>query len=546
MSAINQFLKTFFFLLLVVTLVSCASDSADEAGGDPDCGSCADTDNAFSVAFPSALVIASPTAQTQTDANALVRAATVAPSATFEEKLEALESILSGTTIEDCDFAFDIGTNTENAACYGPTLTYANHPDHADPDADDEDNDTEGDPNDSDGDGTLPGGDLGIWRENEADSTEACAAAQLNQVVERAASQIDSVVYAMASILCIANVNELEVPEDGTTLDMTSEVAEGFTANEVDLEVDNATLAREDSDSTSTYTSTLSGTGTDDFGNEVAVNCRLKHRDDANGVTYAGKLSCTVAVAEDTKPGNCNSGEVTETGYTDALSISYQKNSETIFTAEVNSGNFCGASGVDPYVSATNFTVDASKKLNLAMDPGDDLTTGWGNNYHYARYQLNSNTGAGQYRIAWQAGRNDGYARVLQADMDAVDGDGNKGGCAYFAYGPDMEESTGDLDGMICNWAGPGHTMPKTQTETVQQQCMDYNATTGVYESDSAELAISYAPTNSCDSTGVDGDGNVFSYSDGVTEVDGAVTNDLVDLISIPDIDPPSPEDVDA
>ena len=182
-------------------------------------------------------------------------------------------------------------------------------------------------------------------------------------------------------------------------------------------------------------------------------------------------------------------------------------------------------------MSATDYTVDPEKKLNLSIDAGTDLLTGWANNFNFARYQLNINTGAGEYQSAWQAGRGDG--------------------CGYFGFGSDIASSTGvgTIDGMICNWTGPGNT--KTTQSLVQQQCMNLNTTSGIYESDgstsgSTRLAISYAPTNSCDTTGLDPDGNIFQYSDSVTTVNTAVTNNLFPIADMPSISPPAPTNIDS
>ena len=535
--------SSFILLIMALTIASCG-DSTNNA---------TTATNPFTVAFPSDLAVASPTASTTTTSSLVLQGASVSSSASFAEKRAALDTILTGASIEDCDFNFSLTTNTESAACYGPTLTYANHPEQASGrDADTTDADSGSlSPNDTDGDGFLPIGDVGIWRENEG-ATEACTAAQLNKLTNRTASQVDSTVFAMASLICIANVNSLTIPTDGTTLDLTSYASSGFSENSIPVTVTSATLAAEAISGTSetTYTSTFAGTATAPPRNPPTHKFRLKHRNGDDGDTYLGKLSCTIATADGAKTGNCNVAEVTATGQTDAISIAYQKNSETIFTYELHSGNYCGDTGVDPYVSATDYTVDPEKKLNLSIDAGTDLLTGWANNFNFARYQLNINTGAGEYQSAWQAGRGDGYTRVLNVDLDSVSGGGNTG-CGYFGFGSDIASSTGvgTIDGMICNWTGPGNT--KTTQSLVQQQCMNLNTTSGIYESDSStsgstRLAISYAPTNSCDTTGLDPDGNIFQYSDSVTTVNTAVTNNLFPIADMPSISPPAPTNIDS
>jgi hypothetical protein len=69
-----------------------------------------------------------------------------------EAKAARMRAMLSPADIKDCAFTFDFFRAPYRPTCYGPALSFTNHPD-ANP----------GDP----ADGELPPGDLGIWEEYE-------------------------------------------------------------------------------------------------------------------------------------------------------------------------------------------------------------------------------------------------------------------------------------------------------------------------------------------------------------------------------------------
>ena len=359
------------------------SDPTGAGGGNqnnPGAGSGAGepTTNPLAVVFPTDLAFASPTlrsatvGQTDTTGRGLRvqrQTLTSAPPSAYEAKIERLAAILSGVSAADCDFQFDLTRLGPGATCYGPGLTYTNHPGAPSPDADSTDSDTGF--SDLDGDGSLPTGDLGLWQSTEGASSEACAAATLNARVGEVEAQADSAVFAMASMICLANVSGASLPADGSAVDLTSLVASGFTSNGSSLTVSTASISESDG----VYTSVLEASTS--AGTAQRIFCRLRHRNSSNGVTYTGKLSCVIESDTGMKFGNCNQPDVAA-GETDALSIAYQKNSSSIFTYELRSANYCGNTGVDPWVSSTDFTVDPTKKLNLPMDPGTDDLDGWG------------------------------------------------------------------------------------------------------------------------------------------------------------------------
>lgn len=523
--------------ILCLLVVGCGGSSSSEED------TSTTSSSALAVTFPSDLALASPTASSSASAslNALkkVEASELEADADYLTKKAAIEDLLSGeaTTVEDCAFTLNLLTNTNNASCYGPTITYTNHPNATTKDSNTTDADAANSPNDTDGDGSLPGGDTGIWRSTVDGTTEACAAGQANAKISGIATQVDSAMLAMASMICIADVSGLALPAEGASLDLTTQVASGFSTNDVGLTVTSATLARDDDDAdgNAVYLANLVGTGTTAAGSAQTVAVRLKHiPTTADNSTYKGKLSFTVSTDDGTKPGNCSQMGVTVTGQTDAVSIGYEKTSTSSLTYELNSGNFCGKEA-DPYVSTTNFTVDSSKRLQAPT-----TVTGWGNNYNYALFNYNPSDGTGDFQFAWQAGAGDGNTRVMNVSVETSGGVTT--GTAFFGFGPAVfETDAGTIDRMICNWAGPNGAVPANQHTGVafaQKQVMTLDATSGLFIPSSSN--ITYAPTmtygtvSACNSDGTDGSGNTFTFTDDKgNAVSTSVTNNLVAVSTI-------------
>jgi hypothetical protein len=139
------------------------------------------------------------------------------------------------------------------------------------------------------------------------------------------------------------------------------------------------------------------------------------------------------------------------------------------------------------------------------LDPGVKLggtlrggAKGWRGDFTRFGGHYDKDTVAGQFLLAWQAGPGDGMARALAAtaSLDTVSGDRTLQG--YFAFSDDIASTHGDLLGMVCNWAGPGHN--HTPQPLFQSQVAVQAGGSGVYAV-SGTSHIGYAPTNSCNST---------------------------------------------
>lgn len=492
--------------------------------------------------FPIDLVLSSPTVGestgTQSIKKGIKKYLKSAPSAedtatmSYEEKVEVIQDVLEGESIADCDFNFSLNILSEDAECYGPAVQYQNHPDYtADP---------QGLLN-----GQLPIGDLGIWDETNGENSEACSAAQMNTRIQNISGQVDSMFLTMASLYCIANVNGIALPEEGESIDLTSEVISAYSENGVDLTVTSVTIQRESDtdDGDLVYVTTLTGTTTDiDTSDTRTLNLRLKHipTSDDNS-TYKGKISYTLSNESSSNLMWCDNSI---DGSTDATSISYEKQSDSDLLYQLKSGQYCGyGEETDPYVSTTNFTVDPSKK---AVQDGDPR--GWASNFYYANFNMNPLNGTGDFQFAWQAGSPDSATRVLNLSLQQDDSD-NVTGCAYFGYGPDSAANSGvgSITAMYCNWAGPngaafvGSDKTSKAVDKSQKQCIAKSPSDDVFTSTSAN--ISYAPTLDCDHPG-----GAFAYGlvNEALDHNQSFSNDLVDISGIDDLtSPTAPIDVD-
>ena len=473
--------------------------------------------------FPVDLAIASPT---QSSASSTL-ARTSSPSArilasdpVYGEDYATLITTLvrmldNPTSAADCAFTLNLAPTFEDATCYGPQLTYSGHPD--------------GSPTS----GTLPSGDVGLWESTETGSTEACAAAQLNKRMNGIAKLANGGVYLAASLYCSADVEGISLPTtSGGVANLTSEFnatveTEG---NAVTITSAKVTCTDDDGFKCTEYVATLEGAA-----GSKSISLRMKHvPSNSLGTRYAGKLSYTVEDPSATEP-NCQGTADASTGVTYAVSIGYEKTSSTDFTYKLDSGTFCGL-GEDPYVSTSNYTVDPAKTLSGA--------TGWSGNFTRATANFEPDSGEGDYSLTWQAGPQDSHARSMLIHIEQLAA--TNAGIAYFGYGPQIDESdAGSIDGMICNWAGPGSNHSLISSTPYAQKQIFGTGTDGVYTA--VTNHIRYAPTNSCELSS--GGSASFAQVGGGGTADIAsgsgVTHELVDATEVTVTVPSDPEDVD-
>lgn len=452
-------------------------------------------------AFPASLAIASPleNSDSLSELPALLRYTTTEGRSAYEEAVDRINTILEGDSLSACNFdPSHLLQHSGNAQCYGPNVAYANHPDTL--------------PGQQTS-GTLPPGDLGLWAEYDEQTGQACAADQLNLRMRGMQFKTQSSLEALASLLCVASVNSIELPESGS-VDLTEEMVEMSASNNIAATFTSAELSvATNEDDTVSYSYELNFSFTDDDGaHDVIV--RMTHVALSDEGDYKGRFSYVVEDA-DAVQNNCPTDGITHAG-----SILYAKSAEADLDILGNEGGFCGQD-IDPVQS--NGLIDP----NDAYD-GDSNTDGWGLNFSTFVANTNTETLAGNYSLVWQAGPQDDNTRAFNVALNASEDP--LSGTAFFGYGDPISETDGSITGFICNWAGPGgsHAMQ----DFVQRQSLEENAD-GLFDSVSADLAIGYAPTNSCDYDGqgtfsydLDPDMNATDMSDPAL----AVANDLLDL----------------
>lgn len=544
--------ETLLKVIVCLFFLNCGGSDAGTASssdGSSSDGSSSGSSNELASAYPSDLAVASLTASTGASASLSARyveaaeddsgdtieiESAVEKKARIDTLLNAADETSFNEAVGEIKDKVNIMATSGNPLCYGPSLNYTNHPDASGGESDD---------------GSLPSGDLGIWVATEESTSEACVAAKLNSLIGQFEALINIGTESVAVALGAANLEGTvdELPEAGESVDLTEVTSAVLEANEVPIAIDSLTVTRRTEDSADgdpVFVTTVTGEITSDSapsnepedpdGNgpgaqqDGTADVRSEFRTELthipmggdggsvlNNETYCGSLAQSVSTPSDVVqvPVNCEGAE----GMTLCTRVDYCKSSDTALTYHLRTAGFCGLDAdcgdVDP----------ADKALN-----GD--SEGWSNNFFYTVCNVNPEDGTGSCAQAWQAGAGDNATRVLNVSVDT----GGESGCGYFGYGPDVAagEGVGAIDGMICNWAGPGNS--HELTANAQRQCFSRDAS-GVFVSNGEDLAILYAPTRSCDKAAADD----FSYSlldDASVGVAGSV--DIVnELIGLDDVE---------
>lgn len=497
------------------------------------------TDTTTSKAVPSDVVLSSPTASTSASSSIsnrlLVKQSEVGDATTddFSAKRTALRNLIAGDN--ECKFTLSIPT-VSNVSCYGPTVNYQGHP------------------NASGGEqpsGQMPIGDTGIW--NETEGTQACAAAKMNELVEKVASKIDNMISIFGAMACAGKKASVALPAVGASVDLSSALSTHVKTT--GLSFSNATLARlaDDASGNQVYRSTLTMSMTfPGAGGTQTGKITLTHIPTAaDNSTYKGVVSMSMAVSQ-TQGGNCNqiNQAAGQSGGVQAASILYEKTSATAMTYQVKYADFCG-SNTDPFASSAY--VAFSDKAS-ATNPD-----GWADNGNYMVATINPTDGTGTVAYAWQAGANDNNTRVFDITTSTNSSTSVTTGTAYAGFGPDIAATSGlgTIDRFICNWAGPGNN----HTGATKAQRQELSRASGASVFTATTSNIRYAPQNSCDAAaadsflyeavnggnfqGVNGaNPNVLSYSNNRQAATTALTNELIDMTAVSFTLPTAPSQI--
>ncbi len=432
----------FLILSLPICMFSCSG-----------CGGSSSDENVN--AYPESFVVASNTLATAASVTeSKIKINEFNPEASFKEKTKVINAIVNSTTIDDCKISLPIlptPGNNPRASCYGPVVEYQFHLDS---------------PGSSDI-GSLPPGDLGLWTSN--DGSQACTAAQMNAIVNNMSAKVDSGLLLAASMVCIMNANGQGLPSAGSSISLTTELNDAIQVNNPNTTISTASLERlEDSDGHPVYKYSIVSTtliGTESF----TYSTYLKHIPTVDdNSSYKGKIWGSL------EP----STSVNATAY----SVTYEKEN-TAIKAKLTSA----------------FSVLAKDSL-LDSDGNIPVTGPWNQNFNYALFNIDSETGLGTVSYSWQAGAQDSHTRVFNVFTEQ---NGNVvSGCGFFGYGQKVDKSTGTLptntiSTFICNWAGPSNTHVG-KVNMAQKQCVEKNSS-GYFVS--TEDNIGYSPVNDCFNT---------------------------------------------
>ncbi len=440
-----------------------------------------------SVGWP---VVSSPFISTTTEA-VVIKGSTQMKSASFNSLKTSLNSIVNCAAAADRAFVIDLDKAPVRATCYGPNLSYTNHPD--------------GTP----ANGNLPSNDLGLWSSTN-DGTEACTSAQITTLIESHNVYFNFAGLMGAALHCYVNTTE-SLPAEGATVTLSDPAAFGFTGASSSGTV-SASSASVTGLSGGGYRYEITGTVTPTASTELSYKVIVQRKD---GATETGTYSFDIEDTNSIEDTNCNDGNepgnetITKTF---AGKMTYSASGSTL-NQEFKFAEFCNS--VDP--------LDSNYDIPVATT-GD---TKWSSNFNYGLFSFDATTLVGTFATAWQAGSPDEASRVFNAALEA---DGT--GTGYYGFGGAADSTTlplGAIQGMVCNWAGPGgaiHAGPGNRLSTdylkpyVQRQVLEKNVA-GVWKSTADD--IKYAPTKDCSAT----PGTLtYNGNDAATPADDEFSND--------------------
>lgn len=411
------------------------------------------------------------------------------------QKVLSGDSTVSLATVLNFD-KFFIGAT--NAPCYGPSMKYEQHQDA---------------PPATSNSGTLPGGDLGIWKEYE--NAQPCVAAQLGRRVRGVKAQTQQGLFMMAGMRrIVATTASLAMPAAGATTDLTVEFESmlrgqpQFAAFDVGV----ASIARDTSGNIYTYRLTLNNglTGADAKSGEII----MIHTPGASSTAYAGVIQVAAFALGNDTPMGCSDMKDSATGLYQTAMVSTLKYTRADNDVSFNnrSGNYCGHAAS---FAATAFgAAVASYTSGGELDPAVSITggvrgttKGWVGNFSRFAGDFKLDHLDGDFRYAWQAGPQDGRSRMLALDTTYNTVSETRTLSGYFGFGSDISSANAGMLGMICNWAGPGNN--HTPLAVFQSQTAQLSASAEEFIIPAGGSKITYAPTTDCSSTSTKFDVNV-------------------------------------
>lgn len=410
--------------------------------------------------FPAGLAVSAPTRQGAGNGFSVLPpppGPMATSSLSYASATAKINALLSGSKAPLSAFdpnAF-LGT-ANNAACFGPTLSYTNHPDG--------------------GSGMLPSGDLGIWLETDSATGDACAAAQLNARMDGASNRTNNALMTVAAMLRAAISSGAGLPGAGGSINI---VAPMNALGVASTTFTTALIALDASGKIWTYS--LAFTFTDAGGASHDVAIKLDHTPGGSPASYAGVMA--LSVTGTFNGGNCGSGS---NPITRIDTFKYDRSGTSNITGIQRSAQFCGSGSY-----ATLGSYDSDGQLKPSSTWTDDFSR-FGASY-------DPSTLKGYYLYGWQAGSGDGYSRILQLGINGIGSGTTNDGESYFGYADAIDKTDGKIKGFHCIWAGPKPATPTgLQTQYAQRQFIRYDSATGKWSQPTGGSDIRYAPTDSC------------------------------------------------
>jgi len=426
-------------------------DIATEACTAGDTQSCARAAalQALIASIPTGLVVASSTSVTA-----------AGNSSEFADKKDDIEDFLNNTSLTSnqlsaCFDALPVKPQVQSPLCYGPAMNYTAHPNASGSEATS---------------GQLPTGDLGLWVAEEPGGDTACAAAKLNELVAKAAFNVDLAVGSMTTMACAAAMLGRELPDSaGEKLDLSAAL---HSIDHQAFEVEKASIEFVTLGNGHTAYKTVMH-AEDNQDHPIQINVTHDAQDNT------GILLILTSDADDH---NAN-------GNTRGTSVVYS-------ISDTNLSYKMIAARAQPSQNTLSLRSSDDDHLTIETSDSGEVSLHAGQDVHVMIANMSPSTGDGSLAYAWNAGGADSHYRALIVVTSDTTGR------AYYGYVPSPSSGSESINldlsqadaGMICNWAGPSNQHQpndKVQYQALSLSNGEWTATTS---------NIRYAPTNSCDS----------------------------------------------
>lgn len=433
-----------------------------------------------------------------------------------EALAEKIQRVLDGDSSIELGSVLDLQdmfAPSANASCYGPQMPYASHQDALSGAAS----------------GTLPGGDLGIWLEYE-NGVQPCVAAQLKQRTRGVRGQtMQGLLMTAVMRLTIARSSTLSMPAAGASTDAAAEVQTKLRTVPAlaSVVVHAASVSLDSAGTTYTYRLAL-GNGASGAGARLG-EVVMSHTKGGTPTAFNGVMRVAGFTLSNDSAMGCEDTKDSTTGMYQVAHVStvkYSRDGSTLAYGSRN-GNYCGhpasTSLADYGVQVAGLTAGA--ELDAAAKLSGNLrgtSTGWRGNFSKFAGTIDKASGSGNYLFAWQAGTMDNASRMLAVSSGYNSATDTRTLSGYFAFGADIAATDGTLQGMVCNWAGPGNN--HTPQASFQSQVASHTGSATRFTVPSGGSKIVYAPTNSCSSssTSFDADANgLLASGEGVGTASG-------------------------